>query len=84
MKVQLYRLPPFKEFGMGWMLVDEHDNFKVFSDEGIPPLNGINLDEESSTTLYEFLASGEKPELLIPETTLEEAYNYMQMEMLLE
>ncbi|APC46085.1 hypothetical protein HYP06_gp095 [Vibrio phage vB_VspP_pVa5] len=84
MRVQLYRLPPFKEFGMGWMLVDENDDFKIWNDEGIPDLPYFEITEQGSTDLYEFITSGENPQLELVETTLDEAYNHIQMTMLLE
>ena len=87
MKVHLYRLPPFKKFGAGWLILNEQDQLLVLNDENIPELKHIDLHAkhlEYTVGMFDFIKQGERPQILVLDVTLEEAYNYIQMEMLLE
>lgn len=84
MKVHLYRLPPFKKFGAGWLMLDEQDRFLVFNDKSIPKVTDLDFNHEHTINMFDFIEQGERPQILVLDVTLQEAHNYIQMEMLLE
>lgn len=69
---------------MGWMLMNENDDFKIWNDSGIPDRPYFEIAEQDSTDVYDFVYSGENPQIELMETTVDEAYNHIQMTMLLE
>lgn len=83
MKYHLYHLPPCRDFGEGWLIMNENDYFQVLASMSAE-WDGIMNTTNTIEAFHMFLDTGEEPSLVLTEASLEEVRNYMRLASLME